>query len=51
MNISTTAGRPTAAFRLTAAGRLKGFDKTFFGDPDDSYSKANVNVGTFAHRA
>ena len=30
------------------SGPLKGFDKTFFGDPDDSYSKANVNVGTFA---
>ncbi len=29
-------------------GPLKGFDKTFFGDPDDSYAKANVNVGTFA---
>jgi catecholate siderophore receptor len=26
---------------------LTGFDKTFFGDPDDSYAKANVNVGTF----
>jgi catecholate siderophore receptor len=30
------------------SGPLKGFDKTFFGDPDDSYAKANVNVGTFA---
>ena len=27
---------------------LEGFDKTFFGDPDDSYAKADVNVGTFA---
>ena len=27
---------------------LKGFDRTFFGDPDDSFSKADVNVATFA---
>ena len=27
---------------------LKGFDRTFFGDPDKSYAKANVNIGTFA---
>ena len=27
---------------------LKGHDKDFFGDPDDSVSKADVNVGTFA---
>jgi len=27
---------------------LKGFDRTFFGDPDDSFSKANVNLGSFA---
>jgi len=28
-------------------GPLKGFDRTFFGDPGKSYSKANVNVATF----
>ena len=27
---------------------LKGHDNDFFGDPDDSVSKADVNVGTFA---
>ena len=27
---------------------LEGFDKTFFGDPDDSFARADVNVGTFA---
>jgi catecholate siderophore receptor len=27
---------------------LEGFDRTFFGDPDQSYARANVNVGTFA---
>ncbi len=26
---------------------LDGFDKTFFGDPDKSYAKANVHVATF----
>ena len=31
------------------AGRpLEGHDRDFFGDPDDSYAKANVNIGTFA---
>ncbi|MEO6579590.1 MAG: TonB-dependent siderophore receptor [Sphingomicrobium sp.] len=25
---------------------LKGFNRTFFGDPDQSYAKADVNVGT-----
>lgn len=27
---------------------LKGFDKIFFGDPDDSYAKADVNIATIA---
>ena len=27
---------------------LDGFDRTFFGDPDQSFSKADVNVGTVA---
>jgi len=27
---------------------LKGFDRTFFGDPGDSYSKADVNIGRFS---
>ena len=27
---------------------LEGFDKTFFGDPDKSFARANVHVGTFA---
>ncbi len=27
---------------------LEGFDKIFFGDPDKSYSKANVHIGTIA---
>ena len=27
---------------------IEGYDKAFFGDPDDSYAKADVNVGTFA---
>ena len=26
---------------------LEGFDRTFFGDPDDSYARANVNVARF----
>ena len=26
---------------------LDGFDKTFFGDPDKSYAKANVNIARF----
>ena len=26
---------------------LEGFDSTFFGDPDDSYSKADVQIATF----
>ena len=26
---------------------LDGFDKTFFGDPDDSFAKADVHIGTF----
>jgi catecholate siderophore receptor len=26
---------------------LKGFDRTFFGDPDKSYAKANVNLTSF----
>ena len=32
----------------TAGEPLKGFDRTFFGDPDDSYAKADVNVVNFA---
>ena len=27
---------------------LKGFDSIFFGDPDESYAKADVHVGTLA---
>jgi catecholate siderophore receptor len=27
---------------------VEGFDRTFFGDPDDSRSKADVHLGTFA---
>ena len=27
---------------------LEGFDRTFFGDPDDSYAKADVHIGTIA---
>lgn len=27
---------------------LRGFDRDFFGDPDKSYAKADVNIGTFA---
>ena len=27
---------------------LEGSDKTFFGDPDDSYAKADVNIARFA---
>ena len=27
---------------------LEGFDRTFFGDPDASFSKANVNIARFA---
>ena len=27
---------------------IDGFDDTFFGDPDDSYAKADVHVGTLA---
>ena len=45
-----TADRGLPAERIADGKRepLEGFDKTFFGDPDASYSKANVNVGTFA---
>ncbi len=27
---------------------LEGFDRTFFGDPDDSFARANVDLATFA---
>jgi catecholate siderophore receptor len=27
---------------------LEGFDRTFFGDPDKSFARANVNLATFA---
>ena len=27
---------------------LRGFDRDFFGDPDKSYAKADVNIGTFS---
>jgi len=27
---------------------LEGYDRNFFGDPDQSYAKAEVNIGTFA---
>jgi catecholate siderophore receptor len=27
---------------------IRGFRKTFFGDPDDSFAKANVNLASFA---
>jgi catecholate siderophore receptor len=27
---------------------LEGYDRTFFGDPDESFSKADVNIATFA---
>ena len=27
---------------------VDGFDRTFFGDPDDSYAKADVHIGTIA---
>ena len=27
---------------------VRGFTRTFFGDPDDSYAKANVNIATLA---
>lgn len=27
---------------------LRGFTRTFFGDPEDSYARANVNIATFA---
>jgi catecholate siderophore receptor len=27
---------------------IKGFDRTFFGDPDESHAKADVNIGTFS---
>jgi len=33
---------------LTVDEPLKGFDKTFFGDPDDSYAKADVHLLNFA---
>ena len=32
---------------LTVDEPLKGFDKTFFGDPDDSFAKADVHLGKF----
>ncbi|HEX6411206.1 MAG TPA: TonB-dependent siderophore receptor [Sphingomicrobium sp.] len=42
--------RRTADRGVPAVGSrpLKGFDKTFFGDPDDSYAKVNANIGTLA---
>ena len=42
--------RRTADRGLPANGLrpLEGHDRDFFGDPDDSFAKANVNIGTFA---
>jgi len=40
---SVTDGNP-----LTVDEPIEGFDKTFFGDPDKSYAKADVNVFSFA---
>jgi catecholate siderophore receptor len=42
--------RRTTDRGVPASGRLplKGFDTTFFGDPDQSYAKADVNIGTLA---
>jgi catecholate siderophore receptor len=42
--------RRTADRGVPADGNepLKGFDRTFFGDPDKSHAKADINVGTFA---
>jgi catecholate siderophore receptor len=31
----------------SAGEPLEGFDRTFFGDPDKSFAKANVNIGRF----
>ena len=47
-NISTTAAPRIAAFPPTATSRSRGFARTFFGDPDDSYARANVDLATLA---
>ncbi len=45
-----TADRGIPAERISSGKRepIEGFDKIFFGDPDASYAKADVNVGTVA---
>ena len=50
MHDRRTADRGIPAERISSSTRepLDGFDKTFFGDPDASYAKADVHVGTFA---
>jgi len=42
--------RRTADRGVPADGNepLEGFDRVFFGDPDKSFAKADINVGTFA---
>jgi catecholate siderophore receptor len=42
--------RRTADRGVPADGNepLEGFDRTFFGDPDKSHAKADINVGTMA---
>ena len=47
-NISTTGARPTAAFPPMAMNRSGASRATFFGDPDKSFAKADVNLATVA---
>jgi catecholate siderophore receptor len=43
---SDQRGGPASA--ANPAEPLEGFDKTFFGDPDDSYAKADVHIAQLA---
>ena len=41
-----TADRGVPSARPTAIEPLEGFDRTFFGDPDKSFAKADVHIAT-----
>jgi len=45
---TTDRGVPSVSDATDIDEPLKGFDKTFFGDPDDSFAKADVHLLGFA---
>ena len=49
---TTDRGVPSVTDPAGIDKPLKGFDRTFFGDPDDSYAKADVHLASasFSHR-